>query len=116
MIITLDNIQELSSLQIGDILYYQEVSMIADESGAWHQQTQGDAVLIGPVTNINNSNDIVVDPAEVSSLPAECYLFFVKPANKANVRGYYMDVTMTNSKGTRAELFGVTTNIAESSK
>ena len=116
MIITIDNIQELSSLQIGDMLYYQELSFILDESGDSYQQTQGNPTLIGTVTNMNNNNDISVDTPEVSVLPANCYIFFVKPANKSNVKGYYMDVTMTNSKTERAELFGVATNIVESSK
>ena len=116
MIITIENIQELSSLQIGDMLYYQELSVITDESGETYQQTQGDPVLIGAVTNINNNNDIAVDTPEISVLPANCYIFFVKLANKSNVKGYYMDVTMTNSKTERAELFGVTTSIVESSK
>tara|TARA_R100001510_G_C7615820_1_gene178021 strand:- start:729 stop:1079 length:351 start_codon:yes stop_codon:yes gene_type:complete len=116
MIITIDNIQEFSSLQIGDILYYQELSIITDESGETYHQTQGDPTLIGVVNNINNNNDIAVNNPQVVSLPANCHLFFVKPANKSNVKGYYMDVTMTNSKTERAEIFGVTTNIVESSK
>ena len=116
MIITINNIQEFSSLQIGDLLYYQELSIIADESGETYQQTQGNPTLIGSVSNINSNNDIAVDNPETTNLPASCYIFFVKPANKSNVKGYYMDVTMTNSKTERAELFGVATNIVESSK
>ena len=118
MIITLNNINanSFSSLQIGDILHFQELSILIDEAGDEYKQTQGAPVQIGVVSSITNGGDIVIDNPQVLAIPGESYLFFVKPANKASVRGYYMDVTMTNSKGTRAELFGVTTNIAESSK
>jgi hypothetical protein len=108
--------QNFSSLQVGDILYFQQTEIVSSESGGSYQQTVGDPTLIGSVSEILQDSSIVVDNPELTEVPAGAFLLFTKPANKSNVRGYYMDVTMTNNKAVRAELFGVTANIVESSK
>lgn len=117
MIINIDtDSQNFSSLQVGDILYFQQTETVSSESGGYYQQTTGDPTLIGSVSNILQDGSIVVDSPISTTVPQGAFLLFTKPANKSNVRGYYMDVTMTNSKAVRAELFGVTANIVESSK
>ena len=37
-------------------------------------------------------------------------------ANKANVKGYYADITMTNSTSKKTELFAVSSEVMPSSK
>lgn len=108
--------QNYSSLQVGDILYFQQTETVLSESGGSYQQTTGDPIQIGSVSNIQQDGSIVVDNPNSTTVPQGAFLLFTKPANKSNVRGYYMDVTMVNNKTNRAELFGVTANIVESSK
>ena len=117
MIININTeLQNFSSLQVGDILYFQQTETVSSESGGSYQQTVGDPELIGSVSSISADGSIVVDSPSSTTVPAGAVLLFTKPANKSNVRGDYMDVTMTNNKAVRAELFGVTANIVESSK
>jgi hypothetical protein len=117
MIINIDtDSQNFSSLQVGDILYFQQTETVSSESGGSYQQTTGDPTFIGSVSDILQDGSIVVNNPISTTVPQGAFLLFTKFANKSNVRGYYMDVTMTNSKAVRAELFGVTANIVESSK
>ena len=103
-------------MQIGDIIYYQSTQSVVGEDSLSYTQTIGDPVQVGAVSSIDQFNRIIIDIPSTSVIPGNSYLFFVKPVNKSSVRGYYMDVTMENNKTSRAELFGVATNIAESSK
>jgi|9_EtaG_2_1085328.scaffolds.fasta_scaffold14381_2 hypothetical protein len=118
MIITIQNgTEQFSSLQVGDTIYYNSFQLVLDEEGNEYKQTVGDPISVGIISSISSSTgSVTINNPNALEIPENSFLFFTKPANKANVKGYYMSVKMENKKTTRAELFGVSANIIESSK
>ncbi len=98
-----------SSLQIGDIIYYQ-------------QNNNSTLVKFGEVTSIN-INSIVVDEtvfggANIPDPTHGAFIFFVKNQviNMNGLSGYYADARFENNSKVKAELFAVSSEVTESSK
>ena len=101
------------SLQIGDLAYYVTVS----ESGGFNQSTES-PILIGPIKAIT-LNSIDVDNTVTSEEPgANNFIMFAKDSrvNLSGLVGYYAEVKLTNDSTKEAELYALSSEIAESSK
>ena len=110
------------SLQIGDTAYYSNVTSTAGFN------TSSSFTKIGLITGINNSTTLD-DGTETTTLTCEIgnstpipttsdFIFFSKD-NKVNLTsllGYFASVKFSNSSTSKAELFSISCEIAESSK
>ena len=70
---------------------------------------------VGPITNINfETNTVTV--ASVGSLSVSDFCFANKPSRieGAEIRGYYMEVEITNNEQVLTELFAVNSNVIKS--
>tara|TARA_B100000902_G_C26994011_1_gene756485 strand:- start:212 stop:640 length:429 start_codon:yes stop_codon:yes gene_type:complete len=129
------------SLEIGDLVYY-----ISNPSANYQLSSFTSAddpelgvstyILIGTVSSIyvndspdqntgspfTTNNTFTVFVEEVSTMPtapvANDFIFFAKNVlvEQSSVLGYYNVVTFENNSKRKAELFGVSCGIAESSK
>lgn len=91
------------STQVGDIIYYQNGSVIT-EMGACTATT---------VTTIScNIGGTVIRPT------ASSFILFSKDntSNTSALRGYFAEVKMTNDEPTQCELYTVGSEVFESSK
>mgnify|MGYP003132847785 CR=1 FL=1 len=100
-----------TSLQVGDKLW----------SSTETNGVLGELVYVGKVINIINqgsSFSLEVDVASVGQIPVLSYILFEKDirANESSLKGYYADVTLTNSSKKRAELFAINSEVVPSSK
>jgi len=95
-------------LQIGDMLYFTDPPI---------NGISGNPLPAGQVTQINN-NQIQYTLQYPSQPIIGDYILFSKPieVNESSLKGYYADVTFTNSSTKRVELFAVSSEIALSSK
>jgi len=99
-----------SSLQVGDMLYFTAPA----SSGV-----VGKPLPAGRVTEVKHPQLKVEYNIEFGTQPTiGDYVLFAKPTtvNESSLKGYYADVTLTNSSTKRAELFAVSSGIALSSK
>jgi len=101
-----------SSLQIGDTLHAAYVS-----SG----NTMQPSFVIGEIINLSDNRRVVTVVGAVSGLinfPSGVFFFFSKNVkiNESSLKGYYANVTMQNSSMEKAELFAISSEIAQSSK
>ena len=107
-----------SSLQAGDLLYYQGVNTFVDATGATIRLGQETPIFIGYVEAYTSNSVLVANP-EANPFDSgydEVFLMFAKRANKSKLKGYFMSVEMTNDRLDRAELFAVSSEVTESSK
>jgi hypothetical protein len=99
-----------SSLQVGDIVYYTEppVNGIISEP-----------VVAGIVTQVSHAEGVLFyEPNLLTQPSVNSFILFSKPieVNESSLKGYYADVTLTNSSTKRAELFAVSSEAMISSK
>lgn len=103
-----------SSLQIGDTLHAAYVSQ------GYGNITQP-SFVIGEIINLSDNRTVVTVAGAVSGLvnfPSGVFFFFSKNVkiNESSLKGYYANVTMQNSSMEKAELFAISSEIAQSSK
>ena len=101
MIIHLNAPVTNASLQVGDIAYYVVGS--------------GSPVQLSAITEINVSS---VRISGNPFIPDNAFLLFAKNSqcNTGGLKGYFAELKMENSSSDYAELFAVSTGVAESSK
>jgi len=103
-----------SSLQIGDTLHAAYLHSPASN-------TTGPSFVIGEIINLSENRRVVTVVGAVSGLtnfPSGVFFFFSKSVkiNESSLKGYYANVTMQNSSMEKAELFAISSEIAQSSK
>ena len=115
------------SLQVGDVGYY---AVLESEAVAGFQvnNTQEQFVEIGKVKSIDHSTSltdgtlttsITLDMADSVTPPTSSNFIFFSKDNKVNLTsllGYFASVKFSNSSTSKAELFSISCEIAESSK
>ena len=101
MIIHLNAPVTNASLQVGDMAYY----VVGD----------GSPVQLSAITEINASS---VRISGNPFIPNNAFLLFAKNSqcNTGGLKGYFAELKMENSSSDYAELFAVSTGVAESSK
>ena len=127
------------SIQLGDTTYYMPTTtqtlsdneytqnsstgvFTEDQSGNPTQAhgSQSNIVEIGIVTAIDRDQNTVTTTIGGSTVrpTTNDYLFFSKDnrANMSSLLGYYAEVKFRNNSKTEAELFAISSEIAESSK
>lgn len=78
------------------------------------QLTNGEQELIGVITGYTY-NSITIASAATTPLPGSyCFIRKVARVEGAEVRGYYMEVTLELESGDNAELFSINTNAVKS--
>ena len=100
-----------TSLQVGDKLW----------SSTETNGVLGEPVYAGKVINIINqgsSFSLEVDVVGVGQTLPLSYILFEKDirANESSLKGYYANVTLTNSSKKRVELFAINSEVVPSSK
>ena len=122
----LNNIMEFdgpinASLQIGDIIYYQEASNTTT-LGGFDVINTNEIVKFGQVTEIT-SNTVTMDETVFGSANIQdpthgAFIFFAKnhATNTSSLVGYFADVKFENNSTDKIELFSVGSEITESSK
>jgi len=126
------------SVQVGDVAYYSTPIIVGQKVGGFdHSKLSttkklgniigvnvvGQAVVnpgyIAPMTSPHDINIIVeYDPLIVDPPPIGSFISFTKEkkVNTSSLLGYYADVKFINDSKEKAELFSVSSEIAESSK
>ena len=91
------------SLQINDVIYYQDVN--------------GNTNRIGPLTSMSGTTVTCTVDGDVNTLNNCNFLFFVKEneINTSGLLGYYAEIDFTNDSREYAELFAVNSEIFISS-
>ena len=92
-----------ASLQINDVIYYQDVN--------------GNTNRIGPLTSMSGTTVTCTVDGDVNTLNNGNFLFFVKEneINTSGLLGYYAEIDFTNDSREYAELFAVNSEIFISS-
>ena len=110
------------SLQIGDTAYYSNITSTAGIN------TSNSFTKIGLVTGINNATalddgtettTLTCDIDEATVVPTTSDFIFFSKDNKVNLTsllGYFASVKFKNNSASKAEMFSVGCEIAESSK
>ena len=98
-----------TSLQVGDMVYYARI-----ENGVLTEPFPRGGMRLKSI----NEDDLVVEAASATTIPAGSFILFSKPiqVNESSVKGYYADVTLENHSTKRAELFAISSEIVPSSK
>ena len=111
MIITLTQNITNVSLQVGDTLYYVSTDPNLPDFAS------GSPTKIGTISAING-NSITVPGTGPFNVSAGDFLMFSKnkEANNTSLIGYYAEVTLKNNSTKEAELFALSSEVAESSK
>ena len=115
VITTLNTINNIS-LQIGDKAY--AVSAPTNVEGQQTASSEAIPKKIGTIVAIG-TNSITISESSVNYEPAaDEFLMFSKDkaANNTSLIGYYAEVKLANDSSTKAELFALSSEIAESSK
>jgi len=100
-----------ASLQIGDMAYY-----VKDDDTSTSVTTFTDDIKpIGLVFEIGNTH-IVCN--STTHPPADAFIMFQKDreVNNASLLGYYAEIELRNNSDKKAELFALSSEIAQSSK
>jgi hypothetical protein len=119
---------DYSSLQIGDTAYYSNITTTAGINTNENESGVTNVTKIGLITGINNTTALD-DGTETTTLTCEIdeatvvpttadFIFFSKD-NKVNLTsllGYYASVKFKNNSPSKAEMFSIGCEIAESSK
>ena len=109
--INLKNDIDNTSLQIGDTAYY-----VKDDDTSTSVTTFTDSIKpIGPVIEIG-ADHIVCNSAVHP--PVDAFIMFQKDrkVNNTSLLGYYAEIELRNNSDKKAELFALSSEIAESSK
>tara|TARA_R110002167_G_scaffold146442_3_gene337856 strand:- start:533 stop:859 length:327 start_codon:yes stop_codon:yes gene_type:complete len=95
------------SVQIGDELWYSDIS-----SG-----TPSTPQSAGTITTIGEKH-VIVDTISPGLTASNTFFMFRKPVeqNISSLKGYFSEVTLTNSSTTKQELFAVGSEVSVSSK
>ena len=95
-----------TSLQVGDIIYFQDPLNTDDE-----------IKKIGPVQSIADNYIVCDATGNLSGLTQTSYIFFGKDNSKntSGIIGYYAEVSLSNNSKDHAELFAVNSEIFISS-
>ena len=105
--ITFNDIDLNTLVQVGDILYYKDIS-------------ENTNVRMGAITAVDFTNKtITCSIGEETPNPTNSdYIFFVEDnkANQSDILGYYAEAVMKNDSNEYAELFQVTAGLTPSSK
>tara|TARA_B100000579_G_C22841094_1_gene861564 strand:- start:2550 stop:2957 length:408 start_codon:yes stop_codon:yes gene_type:complete len=114
-----------TSLQVGDTMYWQNLSQAADGQ----QVATGVPNIIGKVkefeftrqdTPLNDFIKItyILDEQDGSDPPPGKFIYFNKSraVNVSSVTGYYSEVTFSNSSNRKIELFATSCDVVQSSK
>jgi len=96
------NFTKNASLQIGDIIYY-------DDNGTIKK--------IGPVDEINSGSIVCTIEGDATGLTSTSFIFFGKDnqINTSGLIGYYAEVEFKNESTSEAELFAVSSEVFISS-
>ena len=107
-----------SSCQVGDTAYYVDTT-----SDGGFTKNSGTIVEIGQIREITNKQSsaptVICDTTAPGDLNSTTKFILFSKDNKVNlssILGYYMEVELTNSSTTEAELFSVATDCFETSK
>ena len=114
MIIKIEQDVHNISLQLGDVVY--AVSAPVLEQG--QQTSSGDIKKVGTVIGING-DEITIKDSSVNYIPLQDeFIMFSKDknANNTSLIGYYAEVKLTNDSTKEAEIYSLSSEIAESSK
>ena len=107
-----------TSCQVGDIAYY--VSTTTSGGFTTNSNTIQEIGRILEITNpTSTSPTIICDTSIPGALHNNTrYIFFGKSnqANLSSILGYYASVNLKNDSTTEAELFTISTEVAQSSK
>jgi len=105
-----------TSLQIGDELYYVSGTPISNQGSV--TSSPDTPTLIGTVTGINVSTNTVTVDSPLNTPSADDFVMFSKNklVNNTSLIGYFAEVKLKNSSTDRAELFALSSEVAESSK
>ena len=109
-----------SSLEIGDIVYFTNLSSVAGTNF----QTSGSSNIIkfGVIVDIDYDTSTIqamYDEQIISTVPSTGdYLMFEKNSqvNSSSLLGYYADVKLINNSEEKVELFSIGSEVSESSK
>ena len=95
-----------TSLQVGDIIYFQDPLDTDDE-----------IKKIGPIQSIADNYIVCDATGNLSGLTQTSYIFFGKDNSKntSGIIGYYAEVSLSNNSKDHAELFAVNSEIFISS-
>ena len=95
-----------TSLQVGDIIYFQDPLNTDDE-----------IKKIGPLQSIADNYIVCDATGNLSGLTQTSYIFFGKDNSKntSGIIGYYAEVSLSNNSKDHAELFAVNSEIFISS-
>ena len=111
MVITINTGIINTSLQVNDEIYC--VPIDNSISGF----ATGDPIYIGRVINILGSKIEIKDPVMHTPQLGDFLMFSKdKSANNTSLVGYYAEVTLKNNSTEKAELFALSSEIAQSSK
>jgi hypothetical protein len=101
-----------TSVQVGDFVFAQRTTNI----GQYTRSSIGSSNLVGVITEIENrqSNNSKITIQDENFQPS--FLDFICFAKSNAVKGYYAETTCVNNSREKAELFGVTAEIQQSSK
>ena len=101
------------SLQVGDTAYFVSNANINALDFSTDSPTK-----IGPISGIGEDS-ITVNDADVIAVPEQGdFIMFSKDklANNTSLIGYYAEVKLKNNSEAKAELFALSSEIAQSSK
>ena len=116
MIITLNNVVQNVSLQLGDIAY----SVQAPTSLEGQNTSSGEVKKVGTIIGINGDKITIKNAnneADYQPLAGEFLMFSKdKSTNNTSLIGYYAEVKLENHSVDKAELFALSSEVAESSK
>ena len=104
---------EYPSLQVGDTAYYSKIVVKSEFN------TSDNFVKIGLVKSINNTTSLTCEIDTDTPNPTENDFIFFSKDNKVNLTslvGYFASMKFKNNSTSKAELFSISCEIAESSK
>ena len=114
MIITLQNPVQNVSLQVGDKIYHVPLSDSVNDISFATDNPE----YVGNVESISGSKITIPDRIGIPQPTYDSFLMFSKDKNVNNTSliGYYAEVKLKNNSTEKAELFTLSSEIAESSK
>tara|TARA_R100001510_G_scaffold17967_1_gene15335 strand:- start:596 stop:955 length:360 start_codon:yes stop_codon:yes gene_type:complete len=108
-----------TSVQIGDFVFAKTTSLSGQYSTSSSSVMGVD--LVGIITDIQdretNNSKIIIDNQNFTPTSSD-FICFAKSniVNASSLKGYYAETTFVNNSKEKAELFGVTAEIQQSSK
>ena len=116
--ITIKNGINNTSLQIGDVAYYIPNNAISNTGDIYHSNdiSFNSTYRVGTISGITSNSIIINNPNVVPA--ANDFIMFRKNENVNNTSliGYYAEVKLINDSTEEAELYSLSSDIAESSK